>query len=91
MYNPLWHSVWGLYKWVTKSRRSAILGASSVEVGVGSKLIPQKKLTVQGLVGAIRAAIEVRKYHQRVIELGEKIRAEEGVEQVVAWIRECLS
>ena len=49
-----------------------------------------KNLTVQGLAGAIREAIEHQKYHQRAIELGEKIRVEEGIGQAVTWISDRL-
>jgi UDP:flavonoid glycosyltransferase YjiC (YdhE family) len=59
-------------------------------LGVGPKPIPQKKLTVQGLANAIREAIDHQKYHQRAIELGEKIRAEDGVGQAVDWISDRL-
>ncbi len=65
-------------------------GRRVLELGVGPKPIPQKKLTVQGLADAIREAVEHQKYHQRAIELGKKICAEDGVGQAVAWISDRL-
>ena len=52
-------------------------------LGVGSEPIPQKKLTVERLVGAIRTVTEDEGTRRRAAELGEKIRAEDGIARAV--------
>jgi sterol 3beta-glucosyltransferase len=59
-------------------------------LGVGPPPIPQRKLTADRLARAIRQAVtDVRMRHQAA-ELGEKIRAEDGVANAVAVIEEYL-
>ena len=51
--------------------------------GVGPKPIPQKRLTVQSLSRAIRVAVHDVSMQKRAAELGEAIRAEDGVARAV--------
>ena len=52
-------------------------------LGVGSEPVPQKRLTAEGLAAAIRAVTEDAEMRRRAAELGEKIRAEDGVARAV--------
>jgi sterol 3beta-glucosyltransferase len=61
-------------------------GQRVFELGVGPHPIPQKKLTVAKLAPAIWAAATDASMHQRASELGEKIRAEDGVARAVEFI-----
>ncbi|MDT8302253.1 MAG: glycosyltransferase [Sedimentisphaerales bacterium] len=55
-------------------------------LGVGSKPIPQKKMTVEKLAAAIREVTTDQKIRQNAESLGEKIRNEDGVANAVAII-----
>ena len=52
-------------------------------LGVGPEPVPQKRLTDGRLVAAIRAVTEDESTRRRAAELGEKIRAEDGVARAV--------
>lgn len=52
-------------------------------LGAGPEPVPQKRLTAEGLVAAIRSATEDEGMRRRAAELGEKIRAEDGVARAV--------
>lgn len=52
-------------------------------LGAGPEPVPQKKLTIKRLVGAIRAVINDESKRRRAAKLGEKIRAEDGVARAV--------
>jgi sterol 3beta-glucosyltransferase len=54
--------------------------------GVGPAPIPQGRLTVDGLAAAIRTAVRDQTMIRRAAELGEKIRAEDGVARAVEII-----
>jgi sterol 3beta-glucosyltransferase len=56
------------------------------ELGVGPQPIPQKRLTAQALAGAIHAAMTDKEMRHRAAKLGEKLRAENGVERAVRII-----
>ncbi|CAA9381011.1 MAG: UDP-glucose:sterol glucosyltransferase, partial [uncultured Chloroflexia bacterium] len=53
------------------------------QLGVGPQPIPQRKLTVARLADAIATAVHDTSMQQRAAELGEKIRAEDGVANAV--------
>ena len=52
-------------------------------LGVGPEPVPQRKLTTERLVSAIRAVIEDESMRHRAAELGKKIRVEDGVARAV--------
>jgi len=56
------------------------------ELGVGTKPIPRKKLTVENLSTAINTVISDETMKARCRSLGEKIRSENGVAQAVEII-----
>jgi sterol 3beta-glucosyltransferase len=56
------------------------------ERGVGPQPIPQRKLTVERLAAAITQAISDDEMRRRAIELGQHIRAEDGVGNAVAIV-----
>ena len=53
-------------------------------LGAGPKPIPRKQLTAQRLAYAIRKAIGDQAMRRRAVEVGQSIRAEDGVGQAVA-------
>ena len=55
-------------------------------LGVGSKPIPQKKMTVEKLAAAIREVTTDQIIRQNAEALGKKIRKEDGVANAVAII-----
>ena len=55
-------------------------------LGVGPEPVPQKRLTDGRLVAAIRADTEDESTRRRAAELGEKIRAEDGVARAVELV-----
>ena len=52
-------------------------------LGAGPEPVPQKRLTVEGLVASIRAITDDEGMRRRAAALGEKIRAEDGVARAV--------
>jgi sterol 3beta-glucosyltransferase len=56
------------------------------QLGVGTKPIPRKQLTVERLVAAIQTAVSNEMMRSRAASLGQKIRAENGVTQAVKVI-----
>ena len=61
------------------------------ELGVGPGPLPQKKLTSEALLIAIRVATEDDRVCERAATLGEKIRAERGVARAVEVIESAAS
>lgn len=61
------------------------------ELGVGSKPIPQKKLTADGLTAALREVTANPAIRRSADALGEKIRSEHGVANAAAVIEQLLS
>ena len=61
------------------------------QLGVGPRPIPRRKLTVEGLAEAIRAMTGDQGMRQRAAQLGERVRAEDGVERAVEVIERHLS
>lgn len=55
-------------------------------LGVGPPPLPQKRLTAEALAAAIRAVVSDDGIRARAAALGERIRAEDGVERAVEWI-----
>ena len=61
-------------------------GKTVHKLGVGSKPIPQKKLTVKKLAAAIKEVTSSDAIRQRAALLGERIRSEDGVGKAVETI-----
>jgi sterol 3beta-glucosyltransferase len=55
-------------------------------LGAGPEPIPQRKLTVERLTGAIRVAVGDGGMRERAAELGREIRVEKGVARAVGII-----
>ncbi len=60
------------------------------QLGAGPAPVPQSKLNADRMAAAIRSAVERPAIQQRAAELGEKIRAEDGVSRAVEFIGEVL-
>ena len=58
------------------------------ELGVGTKPIPRKKLTAEHLAKAIQMAVTDRSMCETAANLGEKIRAENGIAKAVAIVNQ---
>ncbi|WP_343421060.1 glycosyltransferase [Candidatus Flexifilum breve] len=65
-------------------------GSRAVAVGVGPRPIPRKQLTGARLGEAITAAVTDQGMRQQAADLGQKIRAEDGVDSAVASIERYL-
>jgi UDP:flavonoid glycosyltransferase YjiC (YdhE family) len=63
-------------------------GNRIAELGVGTKPIPRKKLTAENLAKAIQMAVNDRSMCEKAANLGEKIRAENGIAKAVAIINQ---
>lgn len=61
-------------------------GSRVAALGVGPQAIPRPKLTAHKLAAALDTAVSNQSMRQKAAELGEKIRAEDGLEQAVALI-----
>jgi len=61
-------------------------GRHVADLGVGPESIPRKKLTIDRLTRAINDVMEDQKIHQNAVELGIKIRKENGIADAVAVI-----
>jgi sterol 3beta-glucosyltransferase len=61
-------------------------GQRVMDAGVGPAWIPRRQLTAERLAQAIQQAVSDTGMRQRAADLGEKIRAEDGVGQAVALI-----
>jgi sterol 3beta-glucosyltransferase len=53
------------------------------ELGVGTEPIPRKQLTAKKLAAAIHQAVNDRSMRQKAAQLGEKIRDEDGIANIV--------
>lgn len=56
------------------------------QAGVMPKPIPRKKVTLEALNTAINEAVHNQELRQKASEIGEKVRAEKGVDNAVAAI-----
>jgi sterol 3beta-glucosyltransferase len=74
----------------TSLNDQAFWGRRVVELGVGPKHIPQKKLAADDLARAVRTVTSDDGMRRRAEKLGEKIRAERGVARAVEIIEEQL-
>ncbi len=63
-------------------------GRRVAELGVGVEPIPQKKLNADNLAAAIEKVTSDTAMQRRAAELGQKIRAEDGVAKSVAFIEQ---
>ena len=61
-------------------------GERVTELGVGPPSIPRRKLTAGKLAAAIRTAITDPNMRERAADLGERIRAEDGVARMIGII-----
>lgn len=66
-------------------------GARIQALGVGTKPIPRRDLTADTLVQAIQQAVSDAQIKERARVLGEKIRAETGIESTIALIEKALT
>jgi sterol 3beta-glucosyltransferase len=66
-------------------------GKRIFDLGVGPRPIPQNRLSVDRLAEAFRALAADEGMRRRAAELGEKIRAEDGVGRAVAWVEAFLA
>jgi sterol 3beta-glucosyltransferase len=62
-------------------------GRRVAELGVGPAPIPRKQLTAERLTAAIHQAVTDRAMQKCAADLGAKIRAEDGIPNVVAIVR----
>ncbi|MEZ4667953.1 MAG: glycosyltransferase [Anaerolineae bacterium] len=65
-------------------------GRRVVELGVGTKPIPRKKLTADNLAAAIIEATSNQAMRERAQELGKKIETEDGVGEAVKAVQQFL-
>ncbi len=65
----------------------AFWGRRTAHLGVGTAPIPRKRLTAQSLAAAITRTVTDQAMRQRAAELGEKIRAEDGISNAVQVIQ----
>jgi sterol 3beta-glucosyltransferase len=62
-------------------------GRQVAELGVGTNPIPRKQLTAKGLATAIQRVVHDQSMRQKAIELGARIRSEDGIANVVDIIQ----
>lgn len=62
-------------------------GRRVYELGVGPKPLPRTKLTLDALTERLRTLLTDSRIQANAAALGERIRAERGVERAVAWIQ----
>ncbi len=65
-------------------------GGRVLALGVGPRPIPRKELTAPRLAEAIRAAVQNQALRRRAAELGQRLRAENGVAHAVGVIHRYL-
>lgn len=58
------------------------------DLGVGPEPIPRKRLTAESLAQALRRAVTDETMRQRAADLGARIRAEDGIANAVAIVRQ---
>jgi len=63
-------------------------GQRVADLGVGPASIPFKRLTADRLAQAIQIAVTDQAMRQRAAELGERIRAEDGIARAAAVIQQ---
>jgi sterol 3beta-glucosyltransferase len=66
-------------------------GQRVAQLGVGSKPIPKKQLTVERLVATIEMAVSNQEMRDRAATLGQNIRAEDGVKEAVKVFHQYLA
>ncbi len=66
-------------------------GERIAQLGVGHKPIPYKKLNAEALAKAIRFGIDNPQTKQKAFELGQRIRADKGIENAVEIFEKILS
>lgn len=66
-------------------------GQRLADLGVGPQPIPYKHLTADRLAQAITQAIDDPHMHRRAAELGDKLRAEKGIQNAIEVIRRYTS
>jgi UDP:flavonoid glycosyltransferase YjiC (YdhE family) len=63
-------------------------GQRIADLGVGSKPIPRKKLTVERLANAIHEVVTNEEMRQHAANLGKQIQTENGIESAVEIINQ---
>jgi UDP:flavonoid glycosyltransferase YjiC (YdhE family) len=66
-------------------------GQKAWQIGVGTKPIPRKQLTTEKLANALQILTTDETMRRRAAELGEKIRAENGIPNAVSVITKFLN
>jgi len=61
-------------------------GQRIADLGVGTKPIPRKRLTVERLANGIQEAVTNEQMRQRAADLGKQIQAEDGIKSAVEII-----
>lgn len=61
-------------------------GYRAYKLGIGTKPIPHRELTADTLAEAIKTAVEDRQMQKNAAEMGEKLRAEDGIKKAVEVI-----
>ena len=61
-------------------------GNKTYQLGVGAKPVPRSRLSVDSFARALQSVIDDPSMRTRAEEIGEKVRAEQGVEKAVAVI-----
>ncbi len=65
-------------------------GKRVASLGVGPQPIPQKKLSVEKLVTAIRTVTTNTAMHEKAAAIGKKIQAEDGIANVISTIEKIV-
>jgi len=66
-------------------------GRQVVRLGVGTQPIPRNKLTADKLTRAIQEAVSDQSMQEKARQLGENIRAENGITNAVSAIQKILA
>jgi UDP:flavonoid glycosyltransferase YjiC (YdhE family) len=66
-------------------------GKRVYDLGVGPKPIPRCKLTIERLADAMTEAVTSSEIRQRAVELGRKIRAEDGIANAIEVIHQVMN
>ena len=62
----------------------------SVKLGVGARPVPRRTMTAERLASSIRSAVEDPRIRRQARELGEKLRAEDGIGEAATVILSLL-
>jgi len=65
-------------------------GQQVEKLGVGPAPIPQKRMTAAALAAALKMAVTNSSMREQALQLGERIRTEDGVGEAVRVIQQVL-